>query len=196
MKKIKNNSKKKRINKKQEKKKETKLEEEIKKAEKAITHRLREIQNNEEKEIEQDSESKQEFFEEPIRQLPISSSSNAPVLERIIEREIPNPIIEQPIQAREETNERRIEYSPTKDTNYNSERIVEGEEKNYESVFVPPVLSRREESNTVRPEFLKPQSEAWTQVRRDDNQFIESEFIEEERKLPFEEQKKYKRTKL
>ena len=195
MKKIKNNSKKKK-DKKSRKKEETKLEEEVKEAEKSITHRLRETQNDEEKEIEQNSESEQEFFEEPIRQIPISTSG-APVLERIIEREIPNPVIEQPIQAREETNERRIEYSATTDTNYGFEtRRENSDEKKYESSFVPPVLSRREELNAVRPEFLRPQTETWTPTRTNNDEFIESEFIEEERKLPFEERKKYKRTKL
>jgi len=181
MKKIKKNSKKRKKKKFEEKKEETKLEEEVKEAE---------------KEIEKKAELEEDFFEEPIRRIPISAETSSPVLERIIQREIPNPIIET-TQEREEINERRIDYSPTTQTNYGFERRRENEEKKYESNFVPPVLSSRETLNAIRPEFLKSQTETWTPARGNNQEFIESEFIEEERKLPFEEhQKKYKRTRL
>ncbi len=185
------NPKKSKKKKSKEEKQESKIEEEVREAEKAITHRLREILNDEEKEIEERGIEQFEFQES----LP-SIEAKAPVLERIIQREIPSPIMEiEP--ERREANERRIDYSPATETNYGFERREENnEEKKYESNFVPPVLSRREmPTNAMRQEFLKPQSENWSN-RMNEPQLNEIDFIEEETRLPFEEQKKYKRAKL
>lgn len=146
-----------------------------------------------EKEIEEQTESEDNFFE-PIRTIPISAEISAPVLERIIQRETPIDSSVEIESPREE--ERRIDYSAQNQPNYGFQRATgENEEKKYESTFVPPVLSRRGELDAIRPKFLKPPTETWTPTR-ENNEFIESEFIEEERKLPFEEQKKYKRFKL
>jgi len=200
MKKTKKDSKKK--TKKSEDKKEEKLVEEIKQAEKAITHsivpendrsrgRLREALNDKE-EIEQD------FFEEPVRQISISTETKAPVLERIIQRQMP---IENPVeieQQRETRGERRIDYSPvSNEPNYGFARNTEDEEKKYESTFVPPVLTRMEISgNEMRQEFLKPQNETLGNKINENWQSIDIDIVEEETRLPFEEQKKYKRFKL
>jgi len=181
MKKIKKDSKKKekkKSKKPEEKKEETKLEQEIKQAEKAI-------------EIEQDS------FEEPLIQIPISTETKAPVLERIIQKAEQAPIQEFTNQE-QERGERRIDYSPVSNQpNYGFERHSDEEqEKKYESTFVPPVLSRREIfGNEMKQEFLRPQEEIWSN-RRNEQQLEEIDIMEKETKLPFEEQKKYKRVKL
>ena len=178
MKKAKKNSKKK-AKKSEEKKEESRLEEEIKEVKKA------------EKEIEQD------FFEEPVRQIPMIAETGAPVLERIIQRETIQTQIS--AETEPERNEKRIDYSPNSNQpNYGFQRnAAESEEKKYETNFVPPVLSRREMPfNATRQEFLKPPAETWSS-KINESQLNEIEFIEEERKLPFEEQqKKYKRFKF
>jgi hypothetical protein len=177
MKKVKKDSKKKR-KKSEEKKKESKLEEGIKEVKKA------------EKEIEQD------FFEEPVRQIPIAEIG-APVLERIIQRETISTQIS--AETEQEKNEKRIDYSPNSNQpNYGFQRNTEkDEEKKYETNFAPPVLTRREmPSNATRQEFINPQAETWSN-KINESKLNEIEFIEEERRLPFEEeQKKYKRFKL
>lgn len=161
-----------------EEKEETKLEEEIKQAEKEIEEK--------------------EFFEEPVRQIPISAEIKAPVLERIIERQtipLQNPV---ETEAERRAGEGRIDYSPaSNEPNYGFTRnIREDEEKKYETSFIPPVLTRREISeNEIRQEFLKQPAESWSN-RIDESQLNKIDFIEEGTKLPFEEQKKYKRFKL
>jgi len=177
--KTKKNSKKKKTKKSEKRQKakplaeETKLEKEVKNAE------------------------EEEFFEEPVRQISISEEIKAPVLERVIERQI--PIQNQfEIQLPEETRERRIDYSPvSNEPNYSFTRTTtEEEEKKYETNFVPPVLTRREiQEREIRQEFLKPPAEDWGN-RIDESLLNEIGFLEDERKLPFEEQKKYKRLKL
>jgi hypothetical protein len=160
-----------------EKKEESRLEEEIRAVKKT------------EKEIEQ------EFFEEPIRQIPIAEM-RAPVLERIIQRE--NISTQISVETEPEKNEKRIDYSPAANSNYGfSRNTTKDEEKKYETNFVPPVLSRREmPSNVMRQEFINPQGENWGN-KIHESQLNEIEFIEEERRLPFEEeQKKYKRFKF
>jgi len=185
MKKIKNISKKRKEKSKKSEEKESRLEEEIKEVKK------------EEKEIERNAEQEDDFFEEPIRQIPISAEIGAPVLERIIQKNAPidNPIeIEQP----RERGERRIDYSPASNQpNYGFARNrEENQEKKYESTFVPPVLSRREISgNEMKQEFLRPQGEAWNN-RTNEHQLENVDVMEQETRLPFEEQKKYKRHKL
>jgi len=156
---------------------ETRLEEEIKEAE---------------KEIEQDS------FEEPTRTIPIQTETSAPVLERIIQRQEQVEPIQQFTNQREERRERRIDYSPASNQpDYGFERATEENEgKKYESTFVPPVLSRREiQTEGMRQEFLRPSGETGTNENRQ-NQLEGIDILEEETRLPFEEQKKYKRFKL
>lgn len=168
----------KKTRKKSEEKKE-KLEEEIKKAE---------------EEVEED------FFEEPVRQIPTITEVSAPVLERIIQRqplEMQNTI-ETGQPERETREEGRINYTATNEPNYGFARNTEeNEEKKYETTFVPPVLTRREFSEEgMRREFLKPSENVWA-PSQDERQLSEIDFIEQETRLPFEEQqKKYKRTKL
>jgi hypothetical protein len=164
-------------------KEESKLEEEIKEIKKEV------------KKIEEDEE---DFFEEPVRQIPVSAEAEAPVLERIVQRETSNTIIETN-QERAEENKKRIDYSPNSNQpNYGFQRnTAEDEERKYETNFAPPVLSRREISpREIRQEFLKPREE---NIDNNINEQLlnEIEFVEEERRLPFEEeQKKYKRLKL
>ena len=155
---------------------ETKLEEEIKEAE---------------KEIEQDS------FEEPARTIPIQTETSAPVLERIIQRQEQMPV-EQFANQREERRERKIDYSTASNQpDYGFERTTqENGQKKYESTFVPPVLSRREiQTEGMRQEFLRPSGETGTNENMQ-NQLVGIGIIEQETRLPFEEQKKYKRFKL
>jgi hypothetical protein len=143
---------------------------------------------------ESEKEIEEEKIEEPIREIPIITEARAPVLERIIQREIiENPV---PITTGQERNEKRIDYSPTEKTNYGFVN-VEPEEKKYETEFVPPVLTRRETSQReMRQEFLNPQTDTWSS-KIHEPRLSEIDFIEEERKLPFEEQqKKYKRFKF
>ena len=184
MKKLKKNSEKpkKKTKKFEERKEETKLEEEITKAEEEI------------------EESREEFFEEPVRQLPISSQTSAPVLERIIENQTPAEI---PVESSFSTEQREareqpaVNYAPANEPQYGFRRTErEDKEKKYETNFVPPVLSRREFSQEgIRREFLKPSENVWNPSS--EQQIDEIDFIEQEARLPFEEQqKKYKRTKL
>jgi len=180
MKKQKNSKKPRKKTKKSEERKEEKLEEEIKEAE---------------EEIEEG-----EIFEEPVRQIPTITEISAPILERIIQRqpsEMQNTIEpEQP--EREMREERRIDYTVTNEPNYGFARNTEeDEEKKYETTFVPPVLTRREFSEEgMRREFLKPSENVWN-TQSNERQLSEVDFIEQETRLPFEEQqKKYKRTKL
>ncbi len=163
--------------KKSEEKKETKLEEEIIKIEKQIKE--------------------EDFFEEPVRQLPISAESSAPVLERIIQREIPTPIVEQQAERETAGNESRINYTSANEPQYGFQRnTANDEEKKYETNFVPPVLSRREFSADMKREFLKSPEQAWGS-KADEQGLEEINFMEEKRRLPFEEQqKKYRRAKL
>jgi len=189
MKKIKKASKKKENKKtkktKEKAKQEEKLEEEIKAAEKEI----------------EKTEAEPEFFEEPIRQLPITEVK-APVLERIIEtqpeQQIPTESFTDRIN-RTEREERRIDYFPaSNEPNYSFQRNrEENEEKKYESNFVPPVLSTREIFRQERrQEFLRPQQEV--QSQREEETLLEGiELLKQDMKLPFEqEQRKYKRHKL
>jgi len=191
--------------KKAEEEKEERLEEEIKEAEKAITHSdsayalrgkttLRETLNDEEKEIEDE----EEFFEEPIKQIFPSIEISAPILERIIQREVPvQPLIETE-QTGREADEKRINYSPTNEPKYGFVRRTEEKEKKYETNFVPPVLTRRElfSEGGMRREFLKPSENIWSN-QSNEQQLNEIDFVEQEARLPFEEQqKKYKRAKL
>ncbi len=162
---------------------EERLEEEIIEAEK-------EIRNEEPEET---------FFDEPITRLPIQERTNAPVLERLIQRQeqiIPEEFINQQEQ-RNDREERRIDYSPTSNQpNYGFQRNTNDEEKKYESTFVPPVLSRREiQGDGMRQEFLRPQTETW-QNRTSEQQLENIDIIEQETKIPFEEQRKYKRHRL
>jgi hypothetical protein len=179
MKKKKNNSAKEKskkiIQKNKEEIKISEIEKEVKKAEE-------EIKNDE------------EVFEEPIRQIPLSAG--APVLERIIQREAPAQIIEASRES-EQKEEKKIDYSPDSQSNYGFERSREDEGKKYESSFTPPVLSRREISTReMKQNFLNPQNERF-ENRMNETQLNEIDFIENEKKLPFEEQqKKYKRFRL
>jgi len=180
---------------------EADLEEELKKAEKAITHRLRETLKEEEVEKKDEEENgEQEFFEEPVRQFQ-TQEIRAPILERIIQREVPinNMIETQPeTREREEREERRIDYSPASNQpNYGfTGNREENKEKKYESTFVPPVLSTREVfRNERRQEFLRPREEMLNN-RINEQQLDDINVMESETRLPFEEQKKYKRFKL
>ncbi len=168
-----------------EKKEETKLEEELKEAE---------------REIKDKPSTEQEFFEEPVRQLPITEAK-APVLERIIQNQ------EQIISTEDfnerndriEREERRIDYSPVSNApDYSFQRSAreENKDKKYESSFVPPVLSRREIfKDETRQEFLRPAANPWREHEQQE-ETNEIELLSQELKLPFEEQKKYKRHKL
>ena len=97
----------------------------------------------------------------------------------------------------EEREERRIDYSAQNQPNYGFERNTKDkEEKKYESSFVPPILSRREISGSeMKQEFLRPREETW-QKGTNEQQLGEIDVIREKARLPFEEQKKYKRHKL
>ena len=159
------------------------IEEKLKQAEK-------EIEN--EREIEQ-----QEFFEEPVRTIPVSADTS-PVLERIIQSQEPIMPMQQFTNQQEEREERRIDYSAQNQPNYGFQRNSdeEQEEKKYESSFVPPILSRREISGSeMKQEFLRPREETW-QKGTNEQQLGEIDVIREKARLPFEEQKKYKRHKL
>jgi len=183
------------------------IEEKLKQAEKAITHsdfayasrditKLRETLNDEKKEIKQKAETEEDFFE-PVRQLPIQEETRAPVLERIIQSQEPIMPMQQFTNQQEEREERRIDYSAQNQPNYGFERNTKDkEEKKYESSFVPPILSRREISGSeMKQEFLRPREETW-QKGTNEQQLGEIDVIMEEARLPFEEQKKYKRFKL
>lgn len=183
------------------------IEEKLKQAEKAITHsdfayasrditKLRETLNDEKKEIKQKAETEEDFFE-PVRQLPIQEETRAPVLERIIQSQEPIMPMQQFTNQQEEREERRIDYSAQNQPNYGFERNTKDkEEKKYESSFVPPILLRREISGSeIRQEFLRPREETW-QKGTNEQQLGEIDVIMEEARLPFEEQKKYKRHKL
>lgn len=168
------------------------------KSKKKIEEKKREELKLEEiKEIKK-TEDEEEFFEEPVRQISSSQEISAPILERIIQRETSAPSIEFNQELAEERGERRTDYSLNPNQlNYLPAARQEGEEKKYETDFVPPVLSRREISaRELRQDFLKPQNEA--QGNKTNEAWLnEVDFIEEERKLPFEEkQKKYKRFRL
>ncbi len=175
-----------------EKRKETKLEEEIEQAEKKIGQSAEPLANP-----PLASQIKEDFFEESIRQIPISTEIKSPVLERIIQRQEPAPIQEFTNQQEEAREEVRINYSPINEPNYSFARNKEeDEEKKYETNFVPPVLTRREFSPEIRREFLKQPENVWGN-QTNEPQLDEIGFIEEETRLPFEEQqKKYKRAKL
>jgi hypothetical protein len=129
-------------------------------------------------------------FEDRIIELP-SEEVKAPVLERTIRQE-PMPVDFREF-SREETGE-RIEYAPTNEPNYNFARTPEDEEKKYETKFVPPVLTRRQFLADMREE-LKPQNEAWSS-KTNEKETITTDNLEEQRRLPFEQQRKYKRHKL
>ena len=170
-------------------KQEEKLEEEIKAAEKEI----------------EKTEAEPEFFEEPIRQIPISTET-APVLERIIERQTQEQIIPPEDFANrekaEQSRERRVDYSPVSNQpNYGFQRDAteENREKKYESAFVPPVLSRREIfREEMRQEFLHPQQEIQNKEKGTDETLLEGiEILKQDMKPMFgEEEKKYKRHRL
>ena len=107
-----------------------------------------------------------------------------------------NPIEIEPFgEAREEA---KINYSPTNEPNYGFARNKEEDkEKKYETNFVPPVLTRREFSTeNMRREFLKSPEQTWNS-QTNEQQLDDIDFIQEETRLPFEEQqKKYKRARL
>jgi hypothetical protein len=174
----------------------TMREKKIKKAEEEKEERLEEEVEQAEKEFEQSDE--ETFFEEPIKQIFPSIEISAPILERIIQREVPvQPLIETEQTGREE-DKKRINYSPTNEPKYGFVRRTEEKEKKYETNFVPPVLTRRElfSEGGMRREFLKPSENIWSN-QSNEQQLNEIDFVEQEARLPFEEQqKKYKRAKL
>jgi len=181
-------------------KEEIKLEKEVEKAENAITHKklkVAEVRDGLRETLNEEKEIEQEFFEEPIRTIPISIETSSPVLERIIQRQEQMPV-ENFTNQQEERGERRIDYSPaTNQPNYGFQRNTEQEEKQkYESSFVPPVLSRREMSGSgMRQEFLHPQNETW-QGGRSEAQLEGIDILENETRLPFETENKYKGFRL
>ena len=164
---------------KSEEKQETKLEKDIEKVEEKI-ERMEEI-------------------EQGIRInefLPITDSK-APVLERIIQREIPVQSSQIEIEQRERTDDRRVDYAPVSNApNYGFARNTantDDDERKYETAFVPPVLSRVETARNMRQEFIRPQTGIWNDGNE---QQTDIEFMQTETKLPFEEQqKKYRRFK-
>ncbi len=164
---------KKRTKKKTGNKEETKLEREIKEAENEIKG---------EETVER---------QEAIREFLPVTEIKAPVLERIMQRQAP---IQPVVGEQRQENERRIDYSVNQ-PNYTARNTTEEDERKYETNFVPPVLTRRDfTDNSMRREFLKPQERVWGNI--DESELNEVEFFEEERKLPFEEQKKYKKYKF
>jgi hypothetical protein len=162
---------------KKHKQKEGELEEEIKKIEEEIKE--------------------ENFFEEPIREISIPAEIKAPVLERIIEKQIPPMQNQFETQPEPEINQRRIDYSPfPKEPAYNFTRTTEDEEKKYETSFIPPVLTKKEVlEKEIKQEFLKPPTESWSN-KIDESRLSEIEFVKEETGLPLEEQKKYKKLKI
>ena len=192
MKNKKPNPKKSRKKEKLEEKKQEELEEEIKIAE---------------KEIKEGENVEEESFSEPIRQLPISNES-APVLERIIQRQEQTMPTQIEFNNQERENrETRITYSPTSNApNYGFQRNItdESEDRKYEDTMTrvpPPVLSRREIfRDETRQQFLKPTANPWQEQgqrqMQEDREARDIELINQDLRLPFEEQKKYKSNKL
>lgn len=119
------------------------------------------------------------------------TESKAPVLERIASQ----TQIQIPIELQKEiTEEKRINYS-SNEPQYNTAK-EETEEKNYETAFIPPVLSTRRTSE--QNNFFIPRENTWGeagQIRETPEQFETMEGIQG--RLPFEEeQKKYKKVKF
>ncbi len=147
-------------------------------------------------EVEEKKEDEQKEFNEFIESSP-QVTAKAPILEkvrameRIQEIELPS--------AKQETTERRIDYVAKSNAPKYSVfgRTGEEEEKKYESVFIPPVLSRREMRATRTHELLRPSEQMLTDENNPSLQFVEWENFEDSAGLPFEKQeKKYKKFRL
>lgn len=177
-KKIYSKKKKKKI-KKEKPKEESEIEEEIKEAEKEI-------------------EKKDIIEREGIKEFLLPTEVKAPVLERIaIQRPIEEPPIIPEIDLTEKSGrERRIDYSSVSNEPKYTSEIGRGEEKKYETTFIPPVLTRREISN--REDFFRPREDTWGEAKQISETPQQFEIMDTTgRRLPFEEeQKKYKKVKF
>lgn len=156
----------------------------------------KEIKETEKEEEKEEVESRQEEFNEFIESSPKIASSS-PVLEKVraIEKV---PEIELPQVQQDKTETRRINYVISNEPKYSTLRREEDpDEKKYESVFIPPVLSRREIRASMRQEFLSPTERLMADENNPSLRFIEWENFDDAARLPFEKnEKKYKKFRL
>jgi hypothetical protein len=197
---VKKKMKNKTVSRKKEKNK-SKTKKEISENQKGIIQ-LKENNPDLEREIEEEFQEKlsNEFFETQIKP---SASAKAPVLEKIMQSEefsqIPDIIETSQREIKNEMDEGRGNYASSSNTpKYLSGRTENiDENKKYESNFVPPVLKNREiPSHSLRQEFSNQSNERWRN-QASEQKMNEIDFIEHERRLPFEEaREKYKRVNL
>ncbi len=167
-------------------------EEDSEDEESELEKEIEEIESQEENEVLEktlEEEIKDNEFHEFLQP---STEISAPILERVEtpqQESLEQDVASTPVSSN--VDEGQIDYSVN--SNYS-----EGGAINYQTNTGPPILSPTEISgNLPRQELLNPLTQMETPQDNINPKMIDTEFIEEKRRLPFEkEDKKYKEFKL